>query len=145
MNRAHLSLLATLAAVLALAGLYYRQELWGTEPISIAVQVAAALFMIWARITFGMRSFHAAATTTEGGLVTSGPYGLVRNPIYAAVILFTWAGVTVHFEIVSAGLAVVITGAMLLRIFIEENELRASYPEYAEYARRVKRLLPWIF
>ena len=49
--------------------------------------------MLWARLTFGWRSFHAGARPTEGGIVTRGPYHWVRHPIYLAILLFTWAGV----------------------------------------------------
>ena len=145
MNRLPISLLATLAAVLSLLGLYLREELWGVGPISIGLQVVAGLLMAWARLTFGSRSFHAAAAPTTGALVAHGPYAFVRNPIYAAVILFTSSGVAVHFGLVSALLGLVVTAAMLVRILAEERELAAAYPEYPAYARRVKRLVPWIF
>ena len=59
--------------------LYYTHALFGTGPLTITVQAAAALLMIWARLTFGMRSFHASANPTEGGLVTRGPYRWLRD------------------------------------------------------------------
>ena len=60
------------------------------------VQVAAVLLMVWARMTFGRRSFHAAANPTAGGLVTWGPYRYWRHPIYSAILLFLWSGVLSH-------------------------------------------------
>ncbi len=145
MNAARLSVLSTAVAVLALLRLLWTHSLLGEGPISIGLQVAAVLFMIWARLTFGMRSFHAAANTTEGELVTKGPYAIVRNPIYAAVIWFTWTGVAVHFSIVNALLGLVVAGGMLARIFLEERFLRERYREYGEYSKRVKRLVPFVF
>jgi len=44
--------------------------------------------MLWARLTFGGRSFHAGANPTAGGVVTTGPYRFVRHPIYAAILYF---------------------------------------------------------
>ena len=145
MNAARLSLLSTAVAVLGLLGLLVTHGLFGESPISIGLQVAAVLFMIWARLTFGLRSFHAAANTTEGELVTKGPYAIVRNPIYVAVIWFAWTGVAVHFTPVNALLGLVVAGGMLARIFLEERFLRERYREYGEYARRVKRLVPFVF
>lgn len=139
------SLLGFAVAVSALIALYLTQSLFGTGPVSIGVQVAAVALMVWARIVFGARSFHAAADPTEGELVTSGPFAFVRNPIYAAVLLFTWAGVAVHFSPLSALLGLAVTSGMLTRIFFEERMLRARYPQYADYARRVKRLVPYVF
>lgn len=140
-----LSTLATAAAVAGIAVLILTHNVLGESPVVIGLQVAAALLMIWARITFGMRSFHFAANPTEGGLVTSGPYALMRNPIYSAVLLFVWAGVIEHLSVLSAAMALVITAALLARVFAEERLLRERYPEYEEYARRVKRLLPFVY
>lgn len=139
------SILGFVIAVSAMVALVSTNSLFGVGPISIGIQVVAALWMVWARIVFGVRSFHAAANTTEGELVTSGPFAYMRNPIYAAVVLFVWAGVAVHFSFVNALLGLAVLVGMLTRIYFEEQMLRARYPEYAEYARRVKRLVPLVF
>jgi protein-S-isoprenylcysteine O-methyltransferase Ste14 len=145
MNPSRVSLLATAAAVAALVRLVWTQALFGVGPISIGVQVAAALLMLWARLTFGLRSFHAAADTTAGELVTNGPYAFVRNPIYAAVILFVWTGACAHPSVESVLLALVVFAGMLTRILMEERFLRQRYREYADYCARVKRLVPFVF
>jgi protein-S-isoprenylcysteine O-methyltransferase Ste14 len=146
MSSQQVSLLGLLAAVVALAPLAYSHKIVGVEPISIGLQIIAVLFMIWARLTFGTRSFHAAANPTEGELVTRGPYAIVRNPIYAAVILFTWTGVAVHLSVQTALLGLVVAAGMLVRVFAEEKMLRARYgAEYAAYEKRVKRLVPGVF
>jgi len=143
---ARASILGFLAAVAGLIALAYHGELFDWNPITLTLQGLALSLMIWARITFGMRSFHAAANTTEGELVTHGPYGFVRNPIYAAVILFAWAGVGAHLNLVSVGLGLLVLAGMLVRIFAEERELQAHYKDtYAAYCRRVKRLVPFVF
>jgi len=111
----------------------------------IALQAAAVLLMLWARLTFGARSFHAPADPTEGGLVTTGPYRFIRHPIYAAICLFVWAGVAAHLSPVSVTLAGILTAGALLRLFCEEQLVVAQYPEYAEYARRTKRMIPFLF
>lgn len=145
MKPERLSLLATVAAAAALVRLVLTHRVFGDGPVSIALQGVATLLMIWARLTFGRRSFHAAANATRGALVTSGPYAIVRNPIYAAVLLFTFAGVSVHFTVESVALALVVALAMAARIILEERFLRATYPDYADYAHRVKRLVPLVF
>lgn len=140
-----LSIFGFLLAVGGLLGLFYRGELFSPHPLVIALQVLAVVFMLWARATFGLRSFHAAANTTEGELVTRGPFALVRNPIYSAAILFTWAGAAAHLNLVSAALALLVLGGMLVRIRFEEQALRERYKEaYAAYCRRVKRLVPFV-
>jgi len=145
MSPRRISLLAFVAAAASLVRLFYIHSLLGTGPVSIALQVAAIALMVWARATFGLRSFHAGANPTRGELVTRGPYAFVRNPIYSAVILFTWAGVAVHLSLESVLLGLVVAAGMRVRIHFEERLLREDYPEYADYVRRVKRLLPYVY
>jgi protein-S-isoprenylcysteine O-methyltransferase Ste14 len=138
------SILAFLFAVAALAFLVLRRHLFATHPILIGVQVGAVLLMLWARRTFGLRSFHAAAEATEGGLVTTGPYRLWRHPIYASIVYFTWAGQVESPDLHAVASAGVVTLALLVRMILEERSLCAAYPEYREYARRAKRFIPFV-
>ena len=130
--------------VAGIAGQYYAHALFAARPAALAIQIAAALLMFAARLTFGRRSFHAAANPTAGGLVTSGPYAYLRHPIYAAVIYFVWAGAIDHASWRGAVSAAVITAGAVLRMLMEERLLLARYPEYAAYRERVKRVVPFV-
>jgi len=139
------SILGYLIMVAGLAGLLATNSLFSASPIVIGLQVAAVGLMIWARITFGGRSFHAGAEPTEGEVVTSGPYRFIRHPIYTAVVLFAFAGAGAHLSPVAAGLALLILAGALIRIFLEERLLVARYPAYADYAARTRRMVPFVF
>jgi len=139
------SRLAILVLTGAVLTLYLTHRLIATGPLLVALQVLAGLLMLWARLTFGRRSFHGVANPTEGGLVTTGPYACIRHPIYAAILLFVWAGVAAHASTISAGLALVTTAATGIRIAAEEQLVMQRYPEYRAYAARTRRLIPGIF
>lgn len=142
------SLAATVVLIGAIVLLLQRQALIARHPVGIALQIAAVALMLWARLTFGMRSFHATATPTAGGLVNTGPYRYWRHPIYAAALAFVWAGILGqgHSPSVAALLLGVLATLMTaVRIQAEESLLRATLPEYAAYAARTKRLLPFVF
>jgi protein-S-isoprenylcysteine O-methyltransferase Ste14 len=141
---ANLSRLATAILILTVLGLFERHALFARTPVLIGGQVVAGLLMLWARLTFGLRSWHAAATPTEGALVTSGPYRLLRHPIYAAILLFLWTGVASHASVFSVLMVVLASVAIAVRIGAEERLVSARYPEYAAYAARTKRVIPFI-
>ena len=122
----------------------FRHALFADVPALVVVQILAALLMIWARLTFGWRSFHGAANPTEGGLVARGPYRFVRHPIYSAILLFVWLGVASHPSWGNAALALITSAATAVRIATEEQLVRARYPEYSAYAARTKCLIPFI-
>ena len=144
MNLRTASLAATAALVLAVGILLFRHALFADRLVPLIVQTLAVLLMIWARLTLGARSFHAAANPTEGGLVMRGPYRFVRHPIYSAILFFVWAGAASHPAAVHALLAGVATAATAVRIASEERLLIERYPEYGAYAAGTKRVIPFI-
>jgi protein-S-isoprenylcysteine O-methyltransferase Ste14 len=79
-------------------------------------------------------------------VIDTGLYGVVRHPLYAGNLLVyggatLWLGSTAALVGVLGQLAFTVA-----RIVIEENHLRASLPDYADYARRVRgRLIPYVF
>jgi protein-S-isoprenylcysteine O-methyltransferase Ste14 len=134
-----------LLGVLALAALVLRHAILAGGPVAAAIQVLAVGLMVWARVVFGSRSFHASAEATEGGLVTTGPYRVIRHPIYTAVLLFAAAGVLSHLNPINVLLLLVVGAGMGARIAAEERLIIEAYPEYVEYAARTKRLIPFVF
>jgi len=145
LNWKRVSLGGFVVAVLAMAGLIWRRALLAGDPFTVMLQAAAIGLMLWARVVFGRRSFHASASPTEGGLITRGPYRLIRHPIYAAVLLFLVAGVGSHPSVVSMLLLVAVAGGMVVRIAAEEHLIVERYPEYVGYAARTKRLIPFVY
>ncbi len=124
--------------------LLQRGELLSHGVLGLAVQVFAFLLMVAARLTFGRRSFHAAATPTGGGLVTTGPYAWLRHPIYAAILYFTWAAAVDWHRPATAAAALLVTAGAAIRMYAEEALLRKVYPDYAAYRARTARVIPFI-
>ncbi|HEV8239652.1 MAG TPA: isoprenylcysteine carboxylmethyltransferase family protein [Thermoanaerobaculia bacterium] len=140
-----LSLLGFAVAVAGIAWLAFQQAVLCRHPLGIVVQALAVMLMVWARLTFGRRSFHAGAAPTAGGLVTSGPYRWWRHPIYAAILYFVAAAVACHrtWNALLAGGLVAL--GLAVRMFLEERLVKARYPEYAAYAARTRRVVPFLF
>ena len=144
MNLKWASIGATAILPAAMLGLFVRHALFATRPGLVVVQVLAVVLVLWARLTFGTRSFHFAANPTGGGLVTSGPYRFVRHPIYAGLLFFVWAGIASQATPLSVGLGILASAATAVRILAEERLVTARYPQYAAYAARTKRVIPFL-
>jgi len=130
--------------VAGLAWLLFRHEILSRSWIWIAVQVLAVMLMIAARLTFGRRSFHAAANPTAGGLVTTGPYRFWRHPIYAAVLYFIWAAALDYHSTPAILAAILVTIGAAVRMYAEETLLVTAYPDYATYRARTARVIPFV-
>jgi len=78
-------------------------------------------------------------------LVKSGPYKLIRHPMYASVLLVTLLLLINHFTFLRAGFWVVLFIDLHLKLSYEENLLLEIYPEYSDYKRTTKRIVPFIY
>jgi protein-S-isoprenylcysteine O-methyltransferase Ste14 len=140
-----LSILGYIGMVGGLLGLLATRNLFSTSPLVISLQGVALLLMLWARVTFGRRSYHVVADPTEGGLVTGGPYRYIRHPIYSAMCLFTWAGIAAHWSWSSGLWGGLVLASAGMRISCEEALVTARYPEYGQYKARTWRLMPYVY
>ena len=78
-------------------------------------------------------------------LVTSGPYHLVRHPIYSGILV---AGVGTAVALNWLWLtAVVLAGVYFIySATVEEHNMAAQFPDtYPAYRRSTKMLLPFLF
>ena len=140
-----ISLAALLLMALALAGLLVRGAFFPSQPVAVIAEVAAVALMAWARLTFGHRSFRAAANPKAGGLVTTGPYRFIRHPIYTAACLFGWSGILANWSLINALLGALLIAGAVTRMLCEERLIIEAYPEYRAYAQSTKRMVPYVF
>jgi protein-S-isoprenylcysteine O-methyltransferase Ste14 len=134
-----------LMMVIGIIALIVTRTIVSTFLPAIIAQIAAFALMLWARRTFGRRSFHLSAGPTDGGLVTTGPFGFVRHPIYTAVCIFVWAALLGSPSIQTLLFAALVTIGAVIRVFCEEHLLAQQYPEYKSYSRKTKRMIPFVF
>ena len=108
------------------------------------IQPVGYVFLLPGLVLWGAAVIQLLTGFSKGELVTSGAYGVVRNPIYAsvtwfilpAVALLTWTWV---YLVPSVFLY---TGVMLF-IGEEERQMRLAFGKaYEDYVARVDRLIP---
>jgi protein-S-isoprenylcysteine O-methyltransferase Ste14 len=81
----------------------------------------------------------------EPHVVESGPYRVVRHPIYAAGVLF-FAGFSLVFSPAALVLTVLLLVVWSLKLRVEERFLLQAAPAYAGYAERTPhRLVPFVY
>jgi protein-S-isoprenylcysteine O-methyltransferase Ste14 len=110
------------------------------------VLFAAGLgFAVWARVHMGRNWGTPMSRKNEPELVSSGPYDLVRHPIYSGLL------------VAAIGTAVALSWAWLIPValigiyfgysaVVEERTLTEQFPDtYPAYRRSTKMLVPFLF
>ena len=114
------------------------------ESISF-IKPVGYLLLLLGLILWGAAVVQLMLGFSEGKLVTTGAYGVVRNPIYSSVIFFILPAVALMtltwvYFVASVFLYV---GVMLF-IGTEETQLMQAFgKEYEDYLARVDRLVPF--
>jgi protein-S-isoprenylcysteine O-methyltransferase Ste14 len=138
-------------SVYVLAGLDHRHG-WSDVPVGLRAAgfvLVAAFFALFARIlrenAFLSRVVEVRAE--EGHrVVTTGPYAVVRHPMYAGHIVSLVATPLALGSWPALVPAVLLVGGMVVRTVLEDRTLHAELPGYPEYAARVRwRLVPHLF
>ena len=107
---------------------------------SVLVMISVAI-MIYARLALGRSIGFVPA---DRGIVTRGPYKLVRHPIFSAGFVTLFAFILRAFSPLNLLLYVVLMSLFMLKSVIEERFLRDN-PEYAAYMKQVRyRWVPGI-
>ena len=111
----------------------------------VSVAAAGFLFAWWARIYLG-RLWSGSITRKEGhSVVDTGPYRIVRHPIYTGIITAAIATVVVTGSLHAILGAICLTVGYWLKARLEERFLRGELGAnaYDSYRRRVPMLVPF--
>ena len=114
----------------------------GLRAVGIALLAAAGFLAAWGIRTMGRHLVSETEIRPDTELITTGPFGIVRHPMYLSVLLL-WAGgmLALLSWVLAVGLAL-LTPAFYLRARTEERLLGRHFAAYGPYAERVPMLLP---
>jgi protein-S-isoprenylcysteine O-methyltransferase Ste14 len=111
---------------------------WGLE-WGLGLQLCGVAICLWSFLALG-RSFGFAAA--DRGLVSRGPYGIVRHPIYASYVMLQIGYLLQSLSLRNLAVVLLATACNAGRIRAEELVL-AGNMGYAQYRNRIRwRMLP---
>jgi protein-S-isoprenylcysteine O-methyltransferase Ste14 len=128
-------------------------EYWLTKPelhigtiiAGFALLYFGIILRIIALLTLSQGFSTAIEAKADSKLVTSGVYKYIRHPLYSTVFIMAMSG-SIIFSSTYCWLIVGITcWGLLFRIRKEESFLNQQFPEYREYCKRTKRIIPFIY
>lgn len=116
-----------------------------TGVIAAAVCVVGLAIALWSRWTLA-GNWSSDVRFKEGHqLMKTGPYRFVRHPIYTGILLMLTAP-AIQFGRLHHWLGLTIMCAGIwIKLKQEEALMLQHFPEYSEYRKRVKALIPFLF
>ena len=125
-----------------------------SEPLPLWVRVTAMLVHIPCLVLLGwiMREntylSQVVKIDKERGhkVITTGPYAIVRHPMYSAVIILLFAVPVALGSRFSIILSLFLTVLLIVRTYLEDRTLHAELEGYSEYAKQtIYRLIPGLW
>lgn len=137
---------------LILTGLDAGKFHWAAVPVGLrSVGAAGILVSMWiCSRTVQANPFLAVVVKIQAErgheVATKGPYGFVRHPLYAAMLVLLLSSALLLGSRLGLAAAIPLAGELILRTALEDRELHRRLDGYADYARRVRyRLVPQLW
>lgn len=146
--------LQILAIGLVVVSPRFDQTVPSDEPLSsllrtagLAIILASGVLLLWGYVELRRsRSFSILPRPIAGGeLVDTGPYRLIRNPIYSALVLGGLGIAAARSSVLTVVATIVLFVVLDLKRRREEVWLASRYPGYAAYRDRTKAFIPFVY
>jgi protein-S-isoprenylcysteine O-methyltransferase Ste14 len=116
------------------------------SPWLIALLVLGLGLGLWAMLAMGLRRVRVSPEPApDVTLSTAGPYRWIRHPMYTAVLSVTIALLFSHATIGRTVAWTVLLVDLLIKLRYEEKRLVERIADYAEYMKKTKRLIPFVY
>ena len=114
--------------------------------LGLALMAFGTLFNIWGRVFLKTNWADQVRIYDDQQLVTTGPYRIVRHPLYASIIwMFYGAAIAYLNPLAALENTLIFIPAMIYRSNLEERALAETFGnEYSNYRKNTGRFFPKI-
>ena len=113
--------------------------------VGAAFTLAGLLFSVWARVHLGSNWSGVVTVKEDHELIQSGPYGIVRHPIYTGLLLAFAGSALARGEWRGFLAVVIVLWAFWRKLCTEERWMRERFGSaYQSYSERVPALVPFV-
>lgn len=113
--------------------------------LGIFISIIGFSLTVWSRINLGKNWGMPMSVKEKPNLITSGPYAIIRHPIYTGII-FAMVGTTLATTIYWLIPLVFTMIYFIISSIIEEKDLLKQFPsEYKKYLKKTKSFIPYFY
>lgn len=113
----------------------------------IFFQLMGLIISFWGMITMKLNNFNVQPEVKQNAqFISKGPYRLIRNPMYAGILIFFGIALYEQFSYLRLFVYILLTITLLLKIYAEEKFLTERFGDvYLNYKEKTSRLIPFIY
>lgn len=127
--------------VLLTLGIHFHVYSWG-----MPIMLLSLLLGIWSIIAMSKSRLNIMPEPLKDAhLITSGPYKLIRHPMYTAVVSFAVGALLTNPDKLRGITTLLLIAVLIVKLNHEEKMLLTKFPEYKTYMSSTYRLIPYLF
>lgn len=117
-----------------------------SKAVGFIIAIAGLALALWARLVLGMNWSRDPLLVRSNTLITTGPYKLVRHPVYLGVTAM-FLGTAIYLGLLGGFIGFTVGFIMVFwKSRLEDQELIKHFPnDYPEYRKRTKSYIPFIY
>lgn len=138
-----------LLVAIQFAGIFYFIITGSIYPQNIFIfvlELMSLLIGVWAVFAMKLHTITVLPSVKPGGqLCTSGPYRVLRHPMYTAVLLLLSGLLLNNYSHTGLVVFFIVLVDLIVKMHVEEKILIAHYADYKDYMTQTKRIVPFVY
>ncbi len=115
------------------------------SPVGTVLVALGVGLGLWAMLVMGRHLRIMPEPAAGAQLLRRGPYGLIRHPMYAAVVLAALGWLLCDFSWPRLACLAALLPVLVFKAAREEHMLGDKFPDYAAYRAATRRFVPWVW
>lgn len=140
------SILLTTIQYILLIYLFIINGIFLKVPGLMVIQILGVVLGFWAIFEMRKSKLNIAPNVRKDAiLISSGPYSIVRNPMYLALLFFFLPTLWGNHSFLNTTILIIFIANLIVKLLYEEKLLTAEFELYSEYKEKTWRLIPFVF
>lgn len=126
--------------------LFWQAEWFSMQWWSYAILAVAFGLGLWSIVVMRIGNFNVIPVPVKGGVfVQTGPYKLIRHPMYLSLVLAIAGFVSNEFSWINSITACILIADLIIKLEYEETLLLQHFESYKNYRLKTKKLIPFLY